>query len=144
LVRRIPLRDGPALKQVAIVAIIVGFGSLGALRAATWGDSLNLAMAHVSKNQESARASNDLAEQYMAMADGSANSPFYTMAIHEFERGSRLPNSSPLPEQGLILLAASADQPSHDVWWDSLIAKLHTRPLGPQEQGTVAGLIKHR
>src|SRR5690606_17823722 len=88
--------------------------------------------------------SNDLAEQYMAMADGSANSPFYTMAIHEFERGSRLPNSSPLPEQGLILLAASADQPSHDVWWDSLIAKLHTRPLGPQEQGTVAGLIKHR
>ena len=144
LVRRIPLRDGPMLKRVAIVSIIFGFGTLATLRSATWGDSLNLAMAHVSSNQNSARASNDLAEQYMAMAEGSSSSPFYTMAIHEFERGSRLPGSSPLPEQGLILLAASAGQPGDDAWWDSLIGKLRTRPLGPQEQGAVAGLLKHR
>lgn len=144
LVRRIPMRDGPSLKYVAISAIVVAFGLLTVLRSATWGNSLQLAMDMASKNPMSARASNDLAEQYMVMADGNTESPFYGMAVTEFERGSRLPNSSPLPEQGLILLAGSVGKPAQEIWWQRLLQKLRTRPLGPQEQGAIAGLVKHR
>lgn len=144
VVRRIPMRDGPALKYIAVGAIVIGFGLLTVLRSATWGNSLGLAMDLVNKNPMSARASNDLAEQYMVMADGNKNSPFFSMAVTEFERGSRLPGSSPLPEQGLILLAGSVGEPAQEIWWQRLIEKLHTRPLGPQEQGAIAGLVKHR
>src|SRR5690606_8457669 len=66
------------------------------------------------------------------------------MATKEFERGSRLPGSSPLPEQGLILMTASSAQTVNPVWWDRLNEKLRTRPIGPQEQGAISGLMQHR
>lgn len=144
LVRRMPMPDGPRLRVVTIGAIIIGFSLLTVLRAATWGNPLGLAMDLVAKNPSSARASNDLAEQYMIMADGNAQSPFYSMAVTEFERGSQLPDASPLTEQGLILLAATAGQTADPAWWTRLITKLRTRPLGPQEHGAVAGLVDHR
>lgn len=144
LVRRIPMRDGPRLKYAAVAAIVLTMAGLTLLRSATWGNSLHLAMDLSAKNPMSARASNDLAEQYMLMAGGSSNSPFYSMAVQEFERGARLPNASPLPEQGLILFAASLGKPAQQDWWDRLYHKLRTRPLGPQEESAVAGLLKHR
>lgn len=111
------------------------------LRSATWGSPLHLAMEHVSNNPASARASSDLAEQYMLMSDQNPNSPFYSMAVREFERGASLPSASPIPEQGLILMAAVSGQQAKPEWWDSLIQKIHTRPIGPQETMTVVGLM---
>jgi hypothetical protein len=66
------------------------------------------------------------------------------MGQAEFERGSRLAGSSPLPEQGLILMAATTEQQVRDEWWDSLIHKLRTRPLGTQELMAVTGLLTQR
>lgn len=144
LVRRIPLRDGPMLSRVAVGAVVITLFALTLMRSTSWGNPLHLAMDMAGRNPGSARASNDLAEQYMIMSDGNAQSPFYAMAVTEFERGARLPDASPLPEQGLILMSASAGQPAQDAWWDSFLHKLRTRPLGPQEEGAVAGLLKHR
>lgn len=144
LIKRIPMRDGPALKQVAICTAILAFGMLCLMRSATWGNPLNLAMELVDKNPHSARASIDLGEQYMILADGNAQSPFYSMGIGEFERGARIHNSSPLPEQALILFSASMGQPVRDEWWQGLTSKLRVRPIGPQEQLAVSGLLEHR
>lgn len=144
LVRRIPTRDGPALKYVAVAAVAIAFGSLAVMRSASWGDDLHLATELVARNPDSPRASSDLATLYVDMAGGNPDSPFRAKGEAEFERGSRLPNASPLPEQGLILVAASQGRPVKDEWWDRLIHKLKTRPLGPQEAMAVTGLLKQR
>lgn len=144
LVRRIPMQDGPRLKHFALGAIVIVFGFLGLLRSATWGDPLLLATELVALNPSSPRASNDLATMYFGMADGSPTSPFVSLSAREFERGSLLPNSSPLPEQGLILMAATMGRPVKREWWDRLLHKIETRPISPQEVMAVTGLVTQR
>jgi len=144
LARRIPFRDHPALKPVAIGAVVAGFAFLTIIRAATWGDPLLLATDLVAKNPLSTRASNDLATLYIAISDNNPGSPFFSMGEQEFERGSRLPNASPLPEQGLILMAAATGRPIKEEWWDRLIEKLKTRPIGTQELLVIEGFLRQR
>lgn len=144
LVRRIPVPDGPHMLTAGISAVLLGYFVLTGIRSAVWGDTLLLASVLVSNNPDSPRASNDLGEQYMFLADRSASSPFYDMAEREFERGSRLPGASPLPEQALLLLAATAGQPAKAEWWDSLDRKLRERTIGPQEKMAMLGLLSQR
>ncbi|MDI9238834.1 glycosyltransferase family 39 protein [Lysobacter sp. LF1] len=144
LVRLVPSPDGPTLKRTAVAAVVVGFGFLALLRASTWGNQLHLAMDLVAKNPASTRASSDLATLYIALSGSDPNSPFFDMGRQEFERGSRLPNASPLPEQGLILMAATTGQPVDPAWWDRIIHKVRTRPVGTQEIMAVAGLMQQR
>jgi hypothetical protein len=144
-IRRIPMRDGPALKDFAVVAVLAMSCFLTLIRAATWGNQLLLASDLVAKNPNSARASNDLAMIYVDMAGASPDSPFFYMAMTEFERGSKLPGSSPLPEQGLLLLSAVSGYPAEDRWWDSLLHKIRTQPIGPEQMMAVSGLMaQHR
>ncbi len=144
LVRRIPMRDGPALKRFAVAMLVICFGALGMIRSATWGSPLHLAMDIASKNPTSPRAANDMATLYFSMAGNNPKSPFFDMSMMEFERASRLPGSSPLPEQGLILLAATSGQEVRTQWWDRIVWKLEHQPIGPEEGMTVAGLVKQR
>jgi hypothetical protein len=144
LIARIPSRNDNTFRYLAVGVFAATFAFLASMRAATWGQELNLATELVSKNPQSARASSDLATLYGGMAGGSANSPFYGFAIHEFERGSRLPNASPLPEHGMILLAASVGAQAQDIWWDQLIEKVRTRPISPQEISSVTGIMRER
>ncbi|MGQ4584527.1 hypothetical protein [Lysobacter sp. F60174L2] len=144
IVRHIPTGTRPLVRQATVGVLVIGIGALGMLRSATWGDPLLLAMNLVALNPESARASSDLGEQYMILANGRTESPFYAKAIDEFERGSVLPNSSPLPEQGLILMSALSGEPVLDEWWDRIERKLAARPIGPQESIMVLGLVQQR
>lgn len=134
-------RVRPAALGVSTGAALALLVFLCVIRSATWGNPFHLAMEHVANNPESARASSDLAEQYMLMSDRNPNSPFYSMAVGEFERGASLPSASPIPEQGLILMAAVSGQQAKPEWWDSLVQKIRTRPIGPQETMTVVGLM---
>lgn len=129
---------------VGMTALVLGLASLTLIRSATWGNPLTLAMDMVARNTASARASSDLGEQYMLLSDMNPRSPFYGMAMAEFERGSRLPSASILPDQGLILMAASGGQPVKDEWWTRLIHKLRARPIAPQDNAGVMGLLNHR
>lgn len=143
-IRRIPVRDGAALRYVAIGALVLGFGMLALLRTATWGNNLHLAMDLVAKAPTSPRAANDLATLYVDLSGSDPDSRFFALAAREFERAGRLPNASPLPEQGLILMAATTGQPAQSQWWDRLIHKVQTRPIGPQELMAVTGLMTQR
>lgn len=144
LVRRIQLRDGPMLKYVAVGAVMLACAGLGAIRSATWGKELLLFNELVDINRQSPRAANDLGSLLVAMANGDPTSPFYSMGEQQFERASRLPRSSPLPEQGLILMAAVHGQPVKDEWWQRFIDKVRTRPISPEETMAVSGLLKQR
>ncbi|GGA85117.1 hypothetical protein GCM10011521_24450 [Arenimonas soli] len=144
LVRRLPESDVPRVRQIAVVLLIVGLSGLTLIRSATWGNSLNLSMALVQKNPDSSRASMDLGEHYMLLAGNDPTSPFYAKGVQEFERGSRVPDASPMPEQGLIVYAALAGQPTQQAWWDRVVHKLKTRAIGPQEIGMIVDLLRMR
>lgn len=118
--------------------------SLCAIRTATWGHPLVLAMDMAGRNPGSSRASSDLGAIYARMAGQDADSPYIDLALAEFERGAALPGASPLPEQGLILLAAANGRPIDPAWWRSLYQKLETNPIGPQEVMAVTGLLNER
>lgn len=144
LVKKLSVGAGDSPPLLPVGALLVGLLALTLIRSATWGNPFNLAMDLAAKSPQSARASVDLGEQYMRLAGGDDESPFYQMAKSEFARGAVLPNASPLAEQALILLASSAGEAADDTWWRSFIEKLRTRPIGPQEVMAVTGLLEQR
>ncbi|MFC3551571.1 hypothetical protein ACFOLC_11180 [Lysobacter cavernae] len=144
VIRRIPSRDGPTIKHVAIGAVLVASIGLTVIRSAAWGNPLHLALDFVARSPESPRASSDLGTEYLNLSEGDPKSRFFLLARDEFERGAKLPNASPLLEQGLIIMAATTGEPVEDRWWQQLIHKLATRPIGSQEISAVAGLMKQR
>lgn len=143
LIRRVSVTNA-CVKPFAVSAAVTGFAILSLIRVATWGAPLTLATDLAARNPQSPRAASDLATLYMGMADFNPNSPFYEFGKKEFERAALLPGASPLPEQGLILMASSTNQPVHDEWWESMLHKLRTQPIGPQQMLAVGGLLKQR
>ena len=141
---RLKLPEGPALKYAAVGAIILGFAGLTAIRSATWGDPFLLATDLASINPGSSRASADLAAIYLEMTDGHPNSPFNDLAIREFERGSLIPGSSIISDQGLILTAAQAGRPIEDRWWHRLNDKLRHGTLSAETTQGMFGLLGNR
>ena len=144
IVHRLARPEPGLLAKVLPAVFVVALLGLCLIRSATWGNPFLLATDMAQRNPMSARAANDLGEQFMILADGNAASPFYQMAEREFSRGAALPRASVLPEQALILMAASAGQPAKQAWWDGFVGKLHDRPIAPQAQAAVFGLLKHR
>ncbi|HBK46862.1 MAG TPA: hypothetical protein DDZ67_10610 [Xanthomonadaceae bacterium] len=144
LARRIPVRDGPGIKMVAIGAIVLVFGFLGVVRSATWGEPLLLATELASLNPGSPRAAHDLGVLYYEMADGHPGSPFVDFARREFERESSLPNASVLAEQSLILMDAAQGRPANPALWARLHDRLRTRAITPQTTGALFGMLGNR
>ena len=144
LLQRLPAAEIPRIRTVGMLAIVCGLMVLTLIRSATWGDPMTLAKYLSDRNPGSTRASTDLGEQYMIRAGNDATSRFYAMAEQEFERGSRLPNSSPISEQGLVVMAAAAGMPAKAEWWDRIVSKLQTRAIGPQELSVITGLLDKR
>ncbi|RRN58795.1 hypothetical protein EIM48_01805 [Pseudoxanthomonas sp. SGNA-20] len=143
-IRRIPVRDSPAIKVAGTVAVVLALGFLGAIRSATWGDRLLLAVEHVNMNPDSPRALQDLGIVYYEMSGGSMDSPFFSLAMQIFEREAALPRSGVLPDQTLVLLRAKYELPGAEPAWDRLVAKLRDRPLSPESLIAFHGLIEQR
>lgn len=143
LLHRLPLPE-TVLKSLVTGIVVLAFGLLATIRAATWGDPFTLALDLAQRNPQSARASSDLATLYVALSESKPGSPFFGFAVAELERASRLPSASALPEQGLILMHATTGLPVKDEWWQQLIHKTETRPLSPQDVMAVTGLLKQR
>lgn len=143
-IRRLPVRDGPAIKVAGVAAILLALGFLGAIRSATWGDRLLLAVEHVDINPDSPRALQDLGIVYYEMSGGSADSPFLSLAMQVFEQEAALPRSGILPDQTLLLLHSKHGLPGAEAVWDRLIAKLKSRPLSPESLIAFYGLIEQR
>jgi hypothetical protein len=130
----------------AILALvfIANLAYLTVLRAATWGNPLQLATTLAQTNPGSPRAALDLARRYVTMSGNKPGTPLYALGIQELERAAQLPSSSILPEDALLIQAAK--DPSVDTarWWASLEQKLQNRPLGPETYLALHGLWQAR
>lgn len=141
-------RKASALADIRVLATAGGL-ALGFLlcmclvRSATWGDPLHLALELAQNNPGSPRAGTQLADTYLVMA-GHGDDVFITMAEAEYERAAALPGASPIPEQGLIVLAARTGRPVKPEWWQSLLHKLDSQAIGPQEMSVVTSLLDLR
>ncbi|MFA7540729.1 MAG: hypothetical protein WCZ02_01375 [Lysobacterales bacterium] len=144
LIAALPMRDGPRLKQVAVVLVVALVGVLGTLRAATWGDPLLWATEATNLNPNSTRASIELATVYLEMTDGYPGSPFNDFAIRELARSAEIPGASVISDQGLILISASAGRPVDPSWGPRLIEKLETQAITPEVTHAVFALLENR
>jgi len=133
----------PRLPILISAFLLAGLSGLTLMRASTWGDPLHLAMDLAQRNPASPRAGTGLADQYLLMARG-VDDPFLQLAKSEYERAASLPDASPIPEQGLIIMAAKLGRPAEAAWWDGLVGKLANRPIGPQEMAVVTSLLDLR
>ncbi|MEO7067464.1 MAG: hypothetical protein ABI114_11185 [Rhodanobacter sp.] len=125
-------RAHPRLPAVLAVVFILNLGFLTVLRASTWGNQLQLSMTLTQDNPGSPRASLDLARRLMARSQGDTSSPLYSLSVTELERGAALPGASILAEEALILTSAAQHTPAPQAWWDALLRKVSTQPLGPE------------
>ncbi|WP_232211039.1 hypothetical protein [Pseudoxanthomonas sp. J31] len=143
-VRRVPVQDGSGLKIAGLGAVMMALVFLCWIRSATWGDHLLLATTHAAMNPQSPRAAHDIGVLYYEMADGSHDSPFFSLALQTFEHEANLPSSNILPDQSLLLLHAQYGLPGSEEVWDRLVGKLRTRPLSPETLTALYDLLGHR
>jgi hypothetical protein len=131
-------RRSPAI-LAAVLVLTLGF--LTAIRAATWGNPLLLAQSLANSNPGSPRAALDLARRYVEMSGDNPNMPVYSLGIQQLERAAKLPGSSILPENALLIQAANHPGLDSRPWWESLKRKLHTQPMGPETHLALSGLL---
>ncbi|HEY8385690.1 MAG TPA: hypothetical protein VIK82_05645 [Porticoccaceae bacterium] len=131
--------------RIPLVALPVIFATvMGGLQIATWGDPMRLATTLASRNPESSRAGYELGRLLFDRAQGDPASPLWSLAEQEFLHAARLPGSSPLPDQALIILAASHGQAVDPEVWRLFREKLTRRRAGPQEIGALTAVVDCR
>ena len=131
--------------RIPLVALPLLFTAvMGALQVATWGDPLRLATTLASRNPESPRAGYELGRLLYDLANGDPTSPLGSLAEQEFLHAARLPGSSPLPEQALIILSASHGKPVDPEIWQLFAEKLERKQAGPQEIGALTAVVDCR
>ena len=134
-------RIPPGLLVLATIGLLT---ILTLIRSATWGDPTNLALHHSNISPKSERAKLETGYVFASLSGGNPDSPLYYIAVRNLELASELPGSSPLPEQMLILLAASGRTEARDEWWERFLQKLKTGPLDAQTNTAVTSLLKAR
>ena len=114
--------------------------ALCSLQARTWGDPMQLAWTLESRNPESPRASYDLASQFLIAANDDPSSPFWSMALKQFEQGALAPDPSPLSLQGLLLMHGRAGIEPPARYWDLFRESLTTKKLHGERSGSLYAL----
>lgn len=118
------------------------WASLTAMTAYSWGNPVRLAEELAARAPDSPRAQYELGRTYIIMSGYDPASPFVAKAYAPLEKAASLPRSSILPQQALIFLNARLHLPSRDEWWNSMVAKLSSRPPGVQDESSLAALTQ--
>jgi len=143
LLALVPLLAAPLLpRYVAIGMLMLFWVTQTATTAYAWGDPLRLAAELADRGPASPRAQYELGRTYIIYSHYDPASPFTQLAYAPLERAMKFPDSSILPEQALIFLNARMQLPLKDAWWDSMIAKLKSRPAGVQDESSLGALTQ--
>lgn len=127
-------------RGAVLTILLVWWGGLTATTAFAWGDPLALARELAERGPDSPRAQYELGRTYIIYSHYSPSSPYTHAAYSPLERAAALPRSSILPQQALIFMNARMGMQAKDAWWDSLIAKLRSRPPGVQDESSLIAL----
>ena len=130
----------PLARGVLLGLLFAWWTVLTAQTAWAWGNPLRLAEQLALRAPDSPRAQYELGRTFIVMSDYNPNSPFTPLAYPPLERAMNLPNSSILPEQALIFFNARLHRPIKQVWWNRMIARLHNRTPGVQEESSLQAL----
>jgi len=114
----------PRIGAAVAVSALIFYGFSTHLRAREWGHPIRLALAEASISPTSPRAQYELGRALLITARGNPDSPAWTRARQAFEDCRKLPNSSVLCEQGLIMVASLRKEPVDPSLWTSIITKL--------------------
>lgn len=114
--------------------------ALCSLQARTWGDPMQLAWTLENRSPDSPRANYDLASQLLMAAKDDPSSPFWSMALKQFEHGALGSNPSPLSLQGLLLMHGRAGVEPPARYWDLLRESLTAKELHGERAGTLHAL----
>lgn len=127
--------------RAVIAALPITFlAALCSLQAHTWSDPLRLAWTLENRNPESPRASYDLASQLLIAANDDPKSPFWSMALKQFEHGALTAEPSALSLQGLLLMHGRAGIDPSPHYWDLLQTTLATQKLHSEHLGSLHAL----
>ena len=127
-------------RRIVLGLALVGWAGLTAVTAWDWGSPLRLAQTLAERAPDSPRAQYELGRTYIVYSHYDRSSLYTRAAYAPLEHAAILPGSSILPQQALIFMNARMGLPLKPEWWDSMIAKLKARPLGVQDDSSLAAL----
>ncbi|GFZ93919.1 hypothetical protein ISN74_03175 [Dyella caseinilytica] len=127
-------------RSTTLITLLMLWSFETAITAAAWGSPLKLAETLAARAPDSPRAEYELGRTYIIYSQYDPHSPFTAMAYAPLERAAALPDSSILPQQALIFMNSRMHLPLKDAWWNSMIAKLKSRPLGVQDESALGAL----
>ena len=130
------------IARAALLVLFAWWSGLTAMTAWGWGDQLRLAQMLAERAPDSPRAQYELGRTYIIYSKNDPASPYTRLAYAPLERAARFPGSSILPEQALIFMNARMGLPLKNAWWDSMIAKLKSRPTGVQDDSSLQVLVE--
>lgn len=132
----------PLARRTLLGGLLVLWCAQTAATAHAWGNPLRLAEDLALRAPESPRAQYELGRTYVVLSNYDPQSPFTNLAYAPLERAMKLPGSSILPEQALIMVNARLHRPINPAWWDGMIAKLKAHKPGVQDESSLGALTQ--
>jgi hypothetical protein len=129
-------------RHVLLGGLLAWWCSLTAITAYAWGDPLRLAQELAARAPDSPRAQYELGRTYIIYSHYDPASPYTQLAYAPLEKAASFPESSILPQQALIFMNSRMGRPLKIEWWNSMIAKLKSRPTGVQDDSSLAALTQ--
>ncbi|WP_426271035.1 hypothetical protein ACN9MB_05405 [Dyella kyungheensis] len=128
------------LRCALLVILMLNWASQTALTSYAWGSPLRLAQEFSQRAPSSSRAQYELGRVYVILSQYNRSSPFVPLAYEALERAAALPDSTILPEQGLIFMNSRMHLPLEGRWWDSMVAKLKKRKSAVEDESALEQL----
>ena len=126
-------------RRFLIVVLVVVYGFLTFLRANEWSDPAKLAYFEATRQDESSRAQYELGK--LLIQTNEPGAPAFSLGLQNWVEATRLPNSSVLPWQGLILVNAKHGLTVKPEWWDGLREHMRHHTLMAQDMNALYSLI---
>ncbi|HEU0196405.1 MAG TPA: hypothetical protein VFQ88_04205 [Nevskiaceae bacterium] len=130
----------PLARRVLLGGLLVLWTAETAMTAYGWGTPLRLSVTLAERAPNSPRAQYGLGRTYVILSHYDPNSPYTKLAYAPLERAMRLPGSSILPEQALIMMNSTMHRPLKDSWWQQIDTTLRARRPGAQDITSMAAL----
>lgn len=128
-------------RRALLLGLFVLYAGITALRVQQWANPLRYAVISAAAHPNSPRATYELGRTYAVLVKG-PKSPFLPLANQALGKAARVPGSSILPEQALLLINAKEHLPLRRAWWTSMAHKLATQPASPQDVNSLYSLVQ--
>jgi hypothetical protein len=137
----LPSSKGSRRAGLAVACLLLaGYGAATHQRARDWSDPFTFARTEAIRHPQSPRATYGYAQALALASDGNPDSALTRQTFAAYARAMALPRAGIAPAQGALLLAARTGAPMEERWWRDMQERLRSRPIGPQDLGSLGTL----